>query len=51
MEDAKIPVSKCKCPYCLYVWIRTKENPPKGCPKCHRRFVGKKPIILKKIML
>jgi len=50
MEEKKFKIKKCLCPYCNdHIWIRTKEGLPKGCPKCHNRFVGKKVIVLAEI--
>jgi uncharacterized CHY-type Zn-finger protein len=50
----KIPtihIKKMMCGYCNAVFLRTKEGEPKGCPKCHYRFVGKKAILLTEIDL
>jgi uncharacterized CHY-type Zn-finger protein len=47
-EIPSIKVKKIMCGYpdCKHLWLRTKEGNPTGCPKCKRKFVGKKPIIL-----
>jgi uncharacterized ferredoxin-like protein len=43
-----IKIKKMMCGYetCNHIWLRQKDGLPTGCPKCHRRFVGKKPIVL-----
>jgi hypothetical protein len=48
MKIPTIKIKKIMCGYldCSHIWLRQKDGLPTGCPKCHRRFVGKKPILL-----
>ena len=31
-----------KCSHCEHEWIRRTEDIPVKCPKCHRRYYGRK---------
>ena len=46
----KVKIIKYQCPYCGEIMITKKDNPLQ-CPKCHRKFKKKKPIIIKEVRI